>query len=113
MIFHQPDDELLGFVDYLPLSDSITTGIPSRFRPLEVAIWPNPADTYLCIELPAGLETEEGYVVVIYTIEGKKVASHIMEDNPVRLDISSLPEGTFTVKVSNGKSSVSSLFIRQ
>jgi hypothetical protein len=113
VIFHYPDDESLGFVDYLPIMDSLTTEIPrieSRDQP---AIFPNPADSFIRLERP-GIFKGSGMIrVQVFNATGQPVFRERLEETTLRIDISDLARGNYVIEMSDGKSIFTAKFMKR
>lgn len=112
VIFHKPDDETLGFVDYLPLMDSLTTGLNDLHERKEVTVFPNPADTYLILRRPETFDPVHESVVTVFNATGQVTGKYKFVSAVLRIDISSFEKGPFFIEISDGQRSATSRFIK-
>ena len=96
VIFHYPDDESLGFVDYLPIMDSTTTvGVEKRFTSREYLAYPNPTSDFVFVKTP---ENSTPMQLEIYNDEGEKILSKQCSTNPETLDFTAFPSGIYFLR---------------
>ncbi len=99
-IFHQPDDPSLGFVDYIPIKDFFT-GSPAikSIEPLQLKIYPNPANKTVFIESPANPNNYSSGDVIIYNLFGKLLFKGTLVSFTQGFDISFLSPGLYVLRV--------------
>lgn len=75
-----------------------------------IKIYPNPANQYLVVELPAD---EKSAVVNIYSIDGKRVHSLTVAGTQPRIDISQLLSGSYFINVTSKGQHYSQKFVKE
>ncbi|RLD61388.1 MAG: hypothetical protein DRJ05_02715 [Bacteroidetes bacterium] len=101
-IFHQPDDASLGFVDYLPIKDYITSVPEVEINNTVLfEIYPNPANNF--INLVFNGDESLFREISIYNSTGKMVKSFKAEKQKLKLDIFVLPKGIYFLEIWNGE----------
>ncbi len=112
VIFHHPDDETLGFVDYLPIMDSLMTNVNPNNNLVGIALFPNPADSYVCIERPAIFDDGAILTVTILDSGGQQQVSLPFPGPVLRIDLSDLTPGIYFIRVSDGNRMNTSKVVR-
>lgn len=112
VIFHYPDDESLGFVDYLPIMDTLVTAVNPVVEKPGVRVYPNPSDSHIRIERPAIFGEDEVLYVMIYDGTGRPAGTYQLRSSNLRLDISAFQSGMYIIDISNGKRSTVSRFVK-
>lgn len=102
VIFHYPDDEFLGFVDYLPYIDTLLTSI-KHSNDESLSIFPNPADNYFRIIRPMDLNKEKELDINVYNSSGQIMLNRKIKTKDIEFDISSFPSGYYSVVITDGK----------
>lgn len=113
VIFHQPDDETLGFVDYLPILDSLPTRVLGIQVPEQITLFPNPAENHIHIQRPAAFKNENNLSCHIYNTGGQLAASFTFTGKDLKIDLSDLITGVYFVEISGRKLSFTSRFIKR
>ena len=72
----------------------------------EVAIYPNPANDYITIEVPNIFGS-----ITIYNAAGVAVAEKRIETNTIKMDVSAYPKGAYLAKIISGNKCVTKSFI--
>jgi hypothetical protein len=81
------------------------------FESLKVALYPNPAQQTLFIELGnAPLTIDE---LTVFDIQGKLLLSLIPKGSSTAIDISSLSSGNYFLRMSSGKDTMTKRFIKK
>ncbi|MEZ5081906.1 MAG: T9SS type A sorting domain-containing protein [Bacteroidales bacterium] len=111
VIFHYPDDETLGFVDYLPYVDTLLTSY-RELIPKNIYVFPNPANNYFIIERPEEFSKNQEVELFIYNSLGKLVHRRRTFSTQIEIDISSLPAGLYPLRLSDGISVYSTQLIK-
>lgn len=102
-IFHQPDDFSLGFVDYLPIKETITGyGEISITNNTDFYIYPNPAREKIYFKFLSKADENQESLIQIYNLAGQEVLSFNKNPKYNSLNISELETGTYIIKVSLG-----------
>jgi len=83
---------------------SQVTGVSQTRPDQKTRIYPNPASDKLYIE-----RMDQINELDVLTITGRKVLSKAIRESETELDISSLPPGTYLIKLRNGTQVVSSI----
>lgn len=95
--------EIVKLTGALLLSNNINTSIPSA-EDIVITVYPNPANEFLYIQ---GLD--EGFTVSVYNFSGKLVLTNRIENNQV--DISSLSDGLYIIKITTYNETVTRKFL--
>jgi 6-phosphogluconolactonase (cycloisomerase 2 family) len=85
-----------------------TTGI-NNFENKTFNIYPNPAEDYLCIEVP--LNNQEKIKFYIYSVSGQLIYQGLA-DNFGKMNISSLPKGVYIIRINCNKKAMTKKFIK-
>ncbi len=88
-----------------------TVGIESITGNNNSSIYPNPAKDFITIELKNMLQNETK--ISIYNLQGELMINKTAKSEKVNIDISSLPEGVYFVKIINDKGIKSLKIIKQ
>ncbi|MDT8411554.1 MAG: T9SS type A sorting domain-containing protein [Vicingaceae bacterium] len=72
-------------------------------------LYPNPTTNNIFIHFTA----QGNKQIIIYSIEGKQVATYFSDNNEITIDIRSFAEGTYIVKVITEKEVQTAKFIKQ
>ncbi len=111
-IFHQPDDASLGFVDYLPIKDYITTIPEVVFNNTNsFEIYPNPASSF--INLVFTNEENSFREIFIFNSIGKLVKRIQSDNRDLKFDISELLEGIYFIGMQAGERTDFQKFIKE
>jgi hypothetical protein len=118
VILEFKQEEGNGITNASPLNDSLTAGMlvdegPSNLelpvigaqvqrqkQELNLQVYPNPTSHYVMIE---GLPTESTNRLVIYTIQGIKVAEYKTSQSTARIDLQALPAGVYQILIKDDK----------
>ena len=76
----------------------ISSSIFDPAPPVEVSVYPNPAGDYFILK-----NVEAGTEVVLYDITGRNVMQLLTSGGDQMIDIRSLNNGTYFVRMKNGK----------
>lgn len=100
-IFHQPDDPALGFVDYLPIKDYITS-IPDQNNDVQTTLefYPNPAERFIYIESCARESQLKNSELKVINLSGREVLSVELFEGKQAVDVSMLPAGIYLLWLS-------------
>ena len=111
-IFHEPDDESLGFVDYLPIKDYITGYEKlSSLNPSKIIIYPNPAGEKIFLNFSEEISDGQ-FFIQIFDLTGQIIKTFSFYSELNGLDISELKSGTYTIRISTKNLTDSSKFIK-
>jgi len=103
-IYDGYDNATVGLVDFMPVDSNqcyLTTGILSpELRTLALNIYPNPATNYLQVEVPMTISNGK---IGIYNILGELLFSSVLTKLNGTIDISTLKNGAYFVKLSSGE----------
>ncbi len=88
VIYHYPDDESLGFVDYIPFKDYMTEVREKPVNPFSLLIYPNPAGSQI------NLDIQEAGKLIIFNSTGEPVLE-IPVSTSTPVDIATLPAGVY------------------
>jgi|GEM_PF-1803055 len=86
-------------------TSGVATAVKSDARATKLAIYPNPAQEEITIELPQDLSLSTGVKFDLYSAEGKQVRSGTIAASKFRIDLATLPQGIYMLKVVVGKQS--------
>lgn len=112
-IFHKPDDASLGFVDYLPIKDTLTGyGEISNPNNTGFYIYPNPARDKIFLEFFSETDENQKHLIQIYNLSGQEVLSFNKDSKYKSLDISGLEKSTYIMRVTAGNSVYFGKFIK-
>lgn len=107
VIFHYPDDESLGVVDYIPFKDYMTgVSEKSEFKAPTLPIFPNPAISTITIDV------EHKGTLSIYNSAGEIVFKEDLSPH-IPLDISKLQNGVYFALFSNDLVTRTGKFIKE
>jgi hypothetical protein len=112
VIFHYPDDETLGFVDYLPIMDSLITKVSPGNDNVGIAPFPNPADSYVRIDRPGSFDDDTILTTTILDSGGQPQATLPFSGPEIKIDVSGLSPGIYFIRVSNGKRAITTKLVR-
>ena len=102
-IFHEPDDASLGFVDYLPIKDTITGyGEISNPNESNFYVYPNPSSDKIFLKFSGELDDHQETRIQIYNLSGQEVLSFNLDSKYDGLDISELDRSTYILRVTTG-----------
>lgn len=74
---------------------------------------PNPADDILYIDWPQGTQSGEASLDV-FDVTGRKMnVVHTAKSDKIKVDVSSLPPGVYSVRVGNGAQYAAAVFVKQ
>jgi len=76
----------------------------------DITIFPNPAREKIYLELPRNLQ--EG-MLVVYSIDGKKLITRQIKDKNIEIDIKTLPVGIYLVEVVNNLGTIFKKIIKE
>jgi hypothetical protein len=96
--------------------DTVNTELestPSDLQSLEeaVKIYPNPATEGINISIMEGLETDA--VIEIYSLSGKQVYRNSFAGDVLWIDLNGQPAGTYILKITTSKQSLSKKIIKK
>ncbi len=112
-IYHQPDDPSLGFVDYLPIKDTITGyGEISNPNNAGFYIYPNPARKKIFLRFLSEEDDNQESLIQIYNLSGQEVLLFNNYSKYNSLDISELERSTYILRVSAGNNIYFRKFIK-
>ena len=99
-IYHQPDDASLGFVDFLPIKDTIT-GYVEISNPGNTGfyIYPNPAREKIFLRFFSEEDESKESSIQIFNLSGQEVLLFNSYSKYNSLDISDLGRSTYVIKV--------------
>lgn len=114
--FHQTSG-LVGIIDmdsvrYIAFQD-YTVGVNDFSEQNDrILLYPNPVETQFNLRLET--ETPQKCVIEIYTLEGKLIYSEKSElsKNTHTINVASFAQGTYLCKISNGKKSTTTKFVK-
>jgi len=107
VIFHYPDDESLGFVDYIPFKDYMTGVIEKpQYKAPSLSIFPNPAISSITINV------ENKGTICIYNLAGVKILEEEVSPG-IPMDISKLINGVYFTLFSNDVVTLTGKFIKE
>lgn len=112
VIFHQPDDASLGFVDYLPLLDTTTTQVIQTKLNTEFLVFPNPVETIIKLQRPDLFDFKNKVTLTIINSTGQVVLQKESESSIETLDLSSFDKGMYVARFTDGESSIDEKFIK-
>ncbi len=107
VIFHEPDDSSLGFIDYLPI---LTGGVSvddlnAEQNGIITAVYPVPASKQVTIALERKAE------VKIYSSNGALVMDEQFNQGETTLQTSGWPAGLYSIVVTDGQKSKTRTFL--
>jgi len=85
-----------------PLSDFGITGIEKITNNNNLAVYPNPANERITIELK-GLNSIQNSLISICNIQGQTILQQSLRQSKTELDISGLLKGIYILKLNNGE----------
>lgn len=112
VIFHFPDDETLGIVNYLPIMDSLTTSVQQKLSLPELIMFPNPAENFLSIQWPAEFKETQKCKLILRNSAGKLIRIQELSDPVTKLNLSMLKPGLYFVEISSRDQAITSKFIK-
>lgn len=91
--------------------NDFTTGIQSYISENDVMVSPNPADNYVRVSV----DNDNFQVSKIFVVDitGKVVATQSVEENSFDLNVSNLSSGCYFIRLTDGKSNVTTKFIKK
>ncbi|MGE5426589.1 MAG: T9SS type A sorting domain-containing protein [Methylococcaceae bacterium] len=90
----------------------VITGVQNLEKENQVKIYPNPATDFVTIENPTG--RTENCLLQLIDMQGREVLKNsITITNSYRLDLSSLTEGAYLLKLENGEKQISRMIIKK
>ncbi|MCF8369859.1 MAG: T9SS type A sorting domain-containing protein [Bacteroidales bacterium] len=116
VIFHYPDDESLGLVDYNPYLDSLLTRSQvNRISKFNVLAYPNPAENFIYLELPDFRYLKEEARLNLITNSGEKVLSLAVptRNKLMKINFSGLSKGLYILEINTGNQLLRSKVIIQ
>lgn len=100
-----------GFVNQAPTfngnNENLSVEVPIASTDIKLAVYPNPSSGMLTLISSVAMQKIE-----VFNLLGQKMRQQSSTDNQLHLDVSSLPSGTYLVKVSNDEKTGSSRFIK-
>lgn len=110
VIFHHTDDETLGFVNYIPITDSLLISVKKHKDVQPGFVFPNPAINYVCIEKP---DPQGNYILKVRDCNGRIIINQSMESRLVKLELTGLSPGLYLIELVGGDQVWKSKFIKQ
>ena len=95
--------------DWSPAINVTTTGIENRLES-SVNLYPNPAKEYVDIRVDGDLNVT---MMEVYDVYGKLINTVNVIDNPTRINVSSLANGMYFVRVTTEKGMVTKTFVKR
>ncbi|MBR4637559.1 MAG: T9SS type A sorting domain-containing protein, partial [Bacteroidales bacterium] len=95
--------------DWSPAINVTTTGIENRLES-SVNLYPNPAKEYVDIRVDGDLNVT---IMEVYDVYGKLINTVNVIDNPTRINVSSLANGMYFVRVTTEKGMVTKTFVKR
>ena len=95
--------------DWSPAINVTTTGIENWLES-SVNLYPNPAKEYVDIRVDGDLNVT---MMEVYDVYGKLINTVNVIDNPTRINVSSLANGMYFVRVTTEKGSVTKTFVKK
>lgn len=90
----------------------VITGVQNLEKENQVKIYPNPAADFVTIEDLSGKAAN--YVLQLIDMQGREVLKNsITITNSYRLDLSSLTEGAYLLKLQNGETQISRMIVKK
>ncbi|MBR4637706.1 MAG: T9SS type A sorting domain-containing protein, partial [Bacteroidales bacterium] len=89
----------------------IGTGLPQYLTENDVVVYPNPVADQLTVTL----RTDAFRVsdMAVYDLNGKLVMAQSVEDNQISVNASRLATGSYFLRLSDGKNSVTTKFVKR
>lgn len=112
VIFHYPDDESLGFVDYLPIRDTLLTHIKT-LPDVPINFYPNPVENYFYIKKPDTGDSNSEWKVFIFETSGKLIYSESQYSKLAKIELGNFSRGVYIIEISDGDFKSSSKLIKQ
>jgi hypothetical protein len=106
VIFHYPDDESLGFVDYIPFKDYMTKVKEKPLNFSSLLIYPNPAAYQVSLDIKS-----PGSLKIFNTAGNQVLAIWVSPQHPV--DVSDLSSGIYFTYFTNDHVTLTGKFIRE
>lgn len=113
VIFHQPDDETLGLVDYLPIGDTLVTQLDGVMMHDAPFLFPNPADSYLTVQIPEDFTTANELSVTLLNMNGQEVKQMKINDSLIKIDLAGIVPGLYFIEISDHIHRITTKFIKQ
>ena len=91
--------------------DDFTTGLPQYLTENDIVIYPNP----VADQLTVSLRTDNFQVtsMSVYDINGKLVRTQAVNDNQIEISTQDLAAGSYFLRLSDGKSNVTTKFVKR
>lgn len=91
--------EMSELYQYLP----DTTGVPEELNK-RIRLYPNPADDFITVELPEGLES---HFIYLYDVSGKeKKAIAVSKLQKIVINVQNLSKGSYTLRIETSKGAI-------
>ena len=94
-----------------PEPDPDTTGIAHRDLDTQWLVYPNPAGDYVTVDLNGF--SEEVYDITLVDISGKILRVIKPTENPMRIELTGLPSGTYGILVNTPKGHTTRFFVKK
>ena len=87
------------------------TGIPQYLTENDLVVYPNPVSDRLTVKL----RTNDFQVsnMAVYDINGKLIRTQAVSDNQIEMSMQNLAAGNYFLRLSDGKSSVTTKFVKK
>ncbi|MCB2221382.1 MAG: T9SS type A sorting domain-containing protein [Bacteroidetes bacterium] len=106
VIYHYPDDESLGFVDYIPFKDFMTGLKEKSVSPPSLLIYPNPSGSQI------NLDIQEAGTLIIFNSTGDMVLETSVSTLDL-VDVTTLPAGVYFTCFANERVTLTGKFIKE
>lgn len=83
-------------VDDIMIVGEANVGISNPLQTLNVNVYPNPADSYIRLDLSRGQ-----YRVSLFTIQGRLIDQFLLDDGQNTIDLGMVPKGLYFLKVTD------------
>lgn len=104
-LLHHEDDGMMG--SFLVIDTTITSGIANINKPGKVELFPNPATAKIWFQTPVSKDAE----LAVFNVTGEKVME--VKDPSQELDIFSLKEGIYFLRIISNQQVYTAKFIKQ
>jgi len=94
--------------------DAEVLGIDDEVLKNMITVYPNPADQFLNIQLPQNIISSET-TIELYDVSGRVIDSPnpIIQSHTMTMNVNSLSDGVYLIKVNNGSEQWAQLFIKK
>lgn len=108
-VLQETSTKFLVQAEAVSASANVLTKTTERVKSINASVFPNPTDKFISIQLPESMTAK----VSLIDIEGKVVLKHGFSQANFQFDISSLPKGTYLLKIKTDNGEYNQKIIKQ